>query len=121
MGHTTNPDIRNAKSMVDYIFRWMGINFIAGYREAMTGMMKTEPAPAIAAPSTSGSATAATSNGTPSASAAEATIDASTSAPKATKPATDDAQPASAVATSTQPRQPSRLTRLPVQACVVVR
>ena len=34
MGHTTNPDIRIAKSMVDYIFRWMGIRFLAGYREA---------------------------------------------------------------------------------------
>ncbi len=38
MGHTTNPDIRVAKSMVDYIFRWMGINFLAGYREATNGI-----------------------------------------------------------------------------------
>ena len=28
MGHTTNPDIRIAKSVVDYIFRWMGITFM---------------------------------------------------------------------------------------------
>src|SRR5262245_64627183 len=34
MGHTTNPEIRIAKSMVDYIFRWMGIKFLAGYQEA---------------------------------------------------------------------------------------
>ncbi len=34
MGHTTNPDIRIAKSVVDYIFRWMGITFLPGYREA---------------------------------------------------------------------------------------
>ena len=34
MGHTTNTDIRVAKSVVDYIFRWMGIQFLAGYREA---------------------------------------------------------------------------------------
>lgn len=40
MGNTTNPDIRIAKSMVDYIFRWMGITFLAGYREASTGMSK---------------------------------------------------------------------------------
>jgi ribonucleoside-diphosphate reductase alpha chain len=33
MGHTTNPEIRIAKSMVDYIFRWMGIRFLAGYHE----------------------------------------------------------------------------------------
>ncbi len=43
MGHTTNPDIRIAKSMVDYIFRWMGITFLAGYREAATGQLKSEP------------------------------------------------------------------------------
>jgi ribonucleoside-diphosphate reductase alpha chain len=32
-GHTNNPDIRIAKSIVDYIFRWMGITFLPGYRE----------------------------------------------------------------------------------------
>jgi ribonucleoside-diphosphate reductase alpha chain len=32
-GHTTNPDIRIAKSVVDYIFRWMGLTFLQGYRE----------------------------------------------------------------------------------------
>lgn len=37
MGHTTNPDIRIAKSVVDYIFRWMGIQFLPGYREANSG------------------------------------------------------------------------------------
>ncbi|WP_391575333.1 vitamin B12-dependent ribonucleotide reductase [Aureliella helgolandensis] len=37
MGHTTNPDVRIAKSVVDYIFRWMGITFLAGYREAAAG------------------------------------------------------------------------------------
>ncbi|MAT16277.1 MAG: ribonucleoside-diphosphate reductase, adenosylcobalamin-dependent [Planctomyces sp.] len=35
-GWTNNPDIPNAKSVVDYIFRWMGIQFIPGYREANT-------------------------------------------------------------------------------------
>ena len=30
MGHTKNPDIRIAKSMVDYIFRWLGIHVPAG-------------------------------------------------------------------------------------------
>ncbi|MFK7735231.1 MAG: vitamin B12-dependent ribonucleotide reductase [Pirellulaceae bacterium] len=42
MGHTTNPDVRIAKSVVDYIFRWMGANFIAGYREAATGQAPAE-------------------------------------------------------------------------------
>ena len=32
MGHTKNPDIRIAKSIVDYIFRWLGITFLPGYR-----------------------------------------------------------------------------------------
>ncbi len=34
MGHTPNPDIRFAKSIVDYIFRWLGTTFLPGYREA---------------------------------------------------------------------------------------
>jgi len=33
-GMTTNSDIPFAKSLVDYIFRWMGMQFIPGYREA---------------------------------------------------------------------------------------
>ncbi len=33
-GMTTNRDIPFAKSLVDYIFRWMGMQFIEGYREA---------------------------------------------------------------------------------------
>ena len=55
MGHTTNPDIRYAKSIVDYIFRWMGIRFLPGYREAIGLPPKegeageTESAPKLAA------------------------------------------------------------------------
>ena len=33
-GMTTNADIPFAKSLVDYIFRWMGMEFIEGYRDA---------------------------------------------------------------------------------------
>jgi ribonucleoside-diphosphate reductase alpha chain len=33
-GYTKNPEIPVAKSLVDYLFRWMGTEFIAGYREA---------------------------------------------------------------------------------------
>src|SRR6185436_3994483 len=33
-GLTGNRDIPFAKSLVDYIFRWMGMEFIPGYREA---------------------------------------------------------------------------------------
>ena len=33
-GFTNNPDIRSAFSITDYVFRWMGCQFINGYREA---------------------------------------------------------------------------------------
>src|SRR5258708_6269955 len=49
MGHTKNPDIRIAKSIVDYIFRWLGITFIPGFREAQQGLVGDE----VAAPSPS--------------------------------------------------------------------
>ncbi|NQU26316.1 MAG: vitamin B12-dependent ribonucleotide reductase, partial [Candidatus Nealsonbacteria bacterium] len=29
MGYTKNPDVKIAKSIVDYIFRWLGITFLA--------------------------------------------------------------------------------------------
>jgi len=37
-GHTKNPDIRIAKSLIDYIFRWLGITFLPGYKEAQLGL-----------------------------------------------------------------------------------
>lgn len=33
-GFTKNPDIRNASSIIDYVFRWMAVQFIPGYRES---------------------------------------------------------------------------------------
>ncbi|MFM2097026.1 MAG: hypothetical protein RIS70_4150 [Planctomycetota bacterium] len=48
MGHTTNPDIRIAKSVVDYIFRWMGVTFLPGFREANNGSLKAEASKAEA-------------------------------------------------------------------------
>jgi ribonucleoside-diphosphate reductase alpha chain len=38
MGFTKNPDIRIAKSIVDYIFRWLGVQFLPGFREANKGL-----------------------------------------------------------------------------------
>ncbi len=35
-GMTTNADIPFAKSLVDYIFRWLGIQFVPGYRDMNT-------------------------------------------------------------------------------------
>ena len=43
MGHTKNKDIRLANSLVDYIFRWLGITFIPGYREQFKGISSSPP------------------------------------------------------------------------------
>ncbi|MBN2474956.1 MAG: vitamin B12-dependent ribonucleotide reductase [Pirellulales bacterium] len=37
MGFTKNPDIRIAKSIVDYIFRWLGVTFLPASQEADYG------------------------------------------------------------------------------------
>ncbi|MEE2681982.1 MAG: adenosylcobalamin-dependent ribonucleoside-diphosphate reductase [Planctomycetota bacterium] len=42
MGITTNNDIPFAKSLVDYIFRWLGIQFISGYREQNSPVRDTK-------------------------------------------------------------------------------
>ena len=45
-GFTKNPDIPIAKSIADYIFRWLGMEFIPGYREANAPQRPTaEPEP----------------------------------------------------------------------------
>jgi ribonucleoside-diphosphate reductase alpha chain len=41
-GYTKNPDIRIAKSLIDYIFRWLGITFLPGYKEASMGVRPDE-------------------------------------------------------------------------------
>jgi ribonucleoside-diphosphate reductase alpha chain len=33
-GFTKNPEIRNASSIIDYVFRWLALQFIPGFREA---------------------------------------------------------------------------------------
>jgi len=35
-GFTKNAEVRNASSIMDYVFRWMAFQFIPGYREAHT-------------------------------------------------------------------------------------
>jgi ribonucleoside-diphosphate reductase alpha chain len=52
-GFTKNPDIPIAKSIADYIFRWLGMEFIPGYRETNapkrpTSEIEVEPASARA-------------------------------------------------------------------------
>ncbi len=44
-GMTHNRDIPFAKSLVDYIFRWMGMEFVPGYREANAPQRSTPPTP----------------------------------------------------------------------------
>ncbi|MFL6521036.1 MAG: vitamin B12-dependent ribonucleotide reductase [Chthoniobacterales bacterium] len=41
-GFTKNPEIRNATSIADYVFRWLGCQFIKGYKEA-TSPNRTQP------------------------------------------------------------------------------
>jgi ribonucleoside-diphosphate reductase alpha chain len=68
MGHTNNPDVRFAKSVVDYIFRWLGLTFLASFREeqkAKADMLSSSQTPsAPAAPSKpAGNITSAAVNG----------------------------------------------------------
>jgi ribonucleoside-diphosphate reductase alpha chain len=41
-GYTKNPDIKIAKSLIDYIFRWLGMTFLPGYKEASLGVLASE-------------------------------------------------------------------------------
>lgn len=43
MGHTTNKDIRIAKSVVDYIARWLGITFMSGHDHVASGSQGNGP------------------------------------------------------------------------------
>jgi ribonucleoside-diphosphate reductase alpha chain len=45
-GFTKNPDIRNASSIIDYVFRWMAVQFIPEYREN-NGLEAKQPELAI--------------------------------------------------------------------------
>ncbi|MDD5139513.1 MAG: vitamin B12-dependent ribonucleotide reductase [Verrucomicrobiales bacterium] len=41
-GFTKNPEIRNASSITDYVFRWLGLQFVPGYRESLN-VARTQP------------------------------------------------------------------------------
>ena len=45
-GFTKNPEIRNASSIIDYVFRWLAFQFIPGYREGINAL-RTQPELAI--------------------------------------------------------------------------
>ena len=42
-GFTKNPDIRNAASITDYVFRWMALQFIPGYPRGQHSPTATSP------------------------------------------------------------------------------
>jgi len=46
-GFTKNPEIRNASSITDYVFRWMALQFLPGYREQQAA---TQQQPELAIP-----------------------------------------------------------------------
>ncbi|MGA4578774.1 vitamin B12-dependent ribonucleotide reductase [Limisphaera sp. VF-2] len=41
-GFTKNPEIRNASSITDYVFRWMALQFLPGYREQQAAAQQPE-------------------------------------------------------------------------------
>ncbi len=41
-GFTKNPEIRNASSITDYVFRWLALQFVPGYRESLNAA-RTQP------------------------------------------------------------------------------
>jgi ribonucleoside-diphosphate reductase alpha chain len=45
-GFTKNAEIRNATSITDYVFRWLALQFIPGYRESLN-LARTQPELAI--------------------------------------------------------------------------
>jgi ribonucleoside-diphosphate reductase alpha chain len=49
-GFTKNPDIPMAKSLIDYVFRFMGSRFLSGEARSEVGIVEREEAPRPAAP-----------------------------------------------------------------------
>jgi ribonucleoside-diphosphate reductase alpha chain len=46
-GFTKNAEIRNASSIIDYVFRWLALQFIPGYRESLSTPARNQPELAI--------------------------------------------------------------------------
>jgi ribonucleoside-diphosphate reductase alpha chain len=42
-GFTKNPEIRNASSIIDYVFRWLALQFIPDYRESVSAATGMQP------------------------------------------------------------------------------
>ena len=57
-GMTRNPDVRFAKSIVDYIFRWMASKFLSPEAQFRAGVNNRDEAADVAAPAEGYTATA---------------------------------------------------------------
>jgi ribonucleoside-diphosphate reductase alpha chain len=57
---TRNPEIPMAKSLVDYIFRWLAMEFVPGFRAAFAPKREKKVAPPAAEKETRGTTDAAT-------------------------------------------------------------
>src|SRR5439155_6279419 len=51
-GMTRNPEIPIAKSLVDYIFRWLAMEFVPGYRANNAPKRSKPPQPVAPSPTT---------------------------------------------------------------------
>ena len=49
-GMTRNPEIPMAKSLVDYIFRWLAMEFVPGFRAAFAPKREKKSVPSLGAP-----------------------------------------------------------------------
>jgi ribonucleoside-diphosphate reductase alpha chain len=106
-GWTPNPDIPMAKSVADYIFRWLGMTFIPGFRES--NAPKRDPDPASPTQASPGRQPGDASAGH-SASTLEAPANPkSASSQEGTGPARQDASPNSR--DRQRPEQPSPASR----------
>src|SRR5262249_16207368 len=64
-GFTKNPDIPMAKSLIDYIFRFLGTRFLAGEQKAALGLIdRNEPTRSEVAPVRESAAAPAVDGGT---------------------------------------------------------
>src|SRR5258708_3608 len=62
-GMTRNPEIPFAKSLVDYIFRWLAMEFVPGYRAAHAPKREKKITPAVQSDTETGTSTGSVGTG----------------------------------------------------------
>src|SRR6185436_18776052 len=111
-GFTGNQEIPIAKSIVDYIFRWLGSRFLSPDEKASLGLIDRSAVVADVPVSSPGSATGASSLATPASLASSASLADTEPTPASPPPASaqpsegaadSDAPPSSLVATESEP------------------